>query len=59
MCGAGSNQYAVDAVNPTSFQWEISPANAGTIDENGLVIWDASFEGVAANIIHSIGLRTI
>ena len=45
--GAGSNQYAVDAVNPTSFQWEISPANAGTIDENGLVIWDASFEGVA------------
>lgn len=45
--GAGTDQYTATAQGATSFTWTIANAGNSTIDNNGLVTWDADFHGVA------------
>ncbi|WPP49324.1 PKD-like domain-containing protein [Catalinimonas niigatensis] len=44
----GTTQYSATANHADSYEWEISPAAAGTIDNTGLVSWDSDFIGNAS-----------
>ncbi|MEK6478394.1 PKD-like domain-containing protein [Catalinimonas sp. 4WD22] len=44
---AETTQYSAYAQYADSYIWELSPASAGSIDNTGLVSWDADFYGTA------------
>ena len=45
--GAGTTQYTASANYANGYNWELSPAAAGTINNSGLATWSAAFSGTA------------
>ncbi|MBX7182254.1 MAG: T9SS type A sorting domain-containing protein [Bacteroidia bacterium] len=45
--GLGTDAYTGGGTNANAFTWSIAPANAGTIDNAGVVTWDSLYSGTA------------
>ena len=53
--GTGTTLYTASAEYADEYTWEISPAEAGTIDDNGEVTWESDFTGKATIEVTAIG----
>ncbi|MFP4365586.1 MAG: T9SS type A sorting domain-containing protein [Bacteroidales bacterium] len=55
VCGGTNESYQVDAaLNITDFQWTLTPAEAGTVSENGSmagILWSDNFNGEAVLMV--------
>ncbi|TRX62666.1 hypothetical protein FNH22_00805 [Fulvivirga sp. M361] len=54
--GAGTTDYNAEALNATSYYWQIDPSEAGGINSSsGLVTWNANFYGTATITVTANG----
>jgi RHS repeat-associated protein len=56
--GAGSDTYTANASAATSYTWTISPVDAGTISNSGVVTWSNTFTGTAIISVTASGCQS-